>query len=470
MEQRGPQKLNRKQKSQVGLRAESPGISPKPKDEVIDLKLELQSNSWLRIGLAAKDKEKVFNNLFCHFNMENLREAFHAQDGSKAVGIDGITKEQYGRSLEENLQVLLARLHKGTYRPQPKRSVEIPKANGKTRPLAIASFEDKLVEWVLAKLLTSIYEPIFVKHSYGYRPRRSTLDAIKVFFCSLKDNKRPYVAEIDFTSFFNTVPHKRLIKIIRKRVSDRRILSLINRLLQVGIMDQAGEVHKNEVGTPQGAIVSPVLANIYLHFALDEWFMTEWASKKAVMTRYADDAVFCFELEGDLNAFSQALRERMQSYKLILNEDKSRQLNFHKKQKQAFSFLGFTFYWGKDRGSQKKRLRVKTEQKRLDKKVVEYGQWLKKNRCKLTTSQLWDATNAKLRGHYDAYGVYCNRARLYTFFYKVVGQLFRWLNRRSQKKSYTWDGFKMRLRQFPLLAPPPVRKLKPLVDRKVYVY
>jgi hypothetical protein len=192
MERRGPQKLNRKQLSEVGRSTDKPGMN----SNVEDFKLEVQSNSWLRIGLAAKDTKRVFNNLFVHVNMENLREAFHAQDGSKATGIDGITKDEYGRNLEGNLQDLLMRLHKGPYRPLPKRGVEIPKADGRKRPIAIANFEDKLVEWILAKLLSSIYEPIFVKHSYGFRPRRSVLDAIKVFFCSLKDNKRTYLQNL----------------------------------------------------------------------------------------------------------------------------------------------------------------------------------------------------------------------------------------------------------------------------------
>jgi len=465
MERRGPQKLNRKHKSRSGPRAGKSEMNSKQ----VDLKLELQSNSWLRIGLAAKDKGRVFTNLFCHFTMENLREAFHAQDGSKAVGIDGITKETYGQELDESLNKLLTRLHKGTYRPLPKRGVEIPKANGQVRPLAIASFEDKLVEWVLAKLLSAIYEPLFIKHSYGFRPRKSVLDAIKVFFCSLKDNKRPHVVEIDFTSFFNTVPHKRLLKMIKKRISDRRMISLIARLLQVGIMGKTGDIKQNDVGTPQGAIVSPVLANIYLHYALDEWFMTEWAPKGAVMTRYADDAVFAFELEGDAKEFNRVLHERTNGYRLTLNEEKSRQLNFNRRERQAFSFLGFTFYWGKDRGSSAPgRLKVKTEQKRLDKKIVEYSHWVKENRHKMTTSELWEATNAKLRGHYNAYGVATNRARLYTYFRKVISQLFRWLNRRSQKQSYTWPGFEMRMQQFPLLAPPPPNRLKQLVDRRIY--
>jgi RNA-directed DNA polymerase len=466
MERRGPQKLNRKQVSEVGRSTGKPGMNSNNED----FKLEVQSNSWLRIGLAAKDTKRVFNNLFVHVNMENLREAFHAQDGSKATGIDSITKDEYGRNLERNLQELLTSLHKGTYRPLPKRGVEIPKADGRKRPIAIASFEDKLVEWILAKLLSSIYEPIFVKHSYGFRPRRSVLDAIKVFFCSLKDNKRPYVVEIDYSSFFNTVPHERLLKMVKMRVSDRRVISLIARLLQVGVMEATGNIKQNEVGTPQGSIVSPVLANIYLHYALDEWFMKEYAPKGAVMTRYADDAVFCFELEGDAKEFSEQLENRMATYKLTLNQDKTRSITFKKRSPAAFSFLGFTFYWGRDRGSETRRLKVKTEQKRLEKKVQEYGQWVKQNRTQYTTQELWDLTNAKLRGHYNAYGVYCNRSSLYTYYHKVVGQLFRWLNRRSQKKSFTWNGFKMRMQQYPLVTPPPVQKLKQLVDRKIYAH
>ena len=251
---------------------------------------------------------------------------------------------------------------------------------------------------------------------------------------------------------------------IKMRISDRRMISLIARLLQVGIMEKTGDIKQNEVGTPQGAIVSPVLANIYLHFALDEWFMKDYAPHGAVMARYADDAVFCFELDGDARKFNQALKERMADYQLTLNEDKSKMLNFHKKQKQAFSFLGFTFYWSKDRGSHVQRLRVKTEQTRLDKKIQEYEQWIKENRCRMPLGKLWDLTNAKLRGHYSAFGVYCNRPMLHTFFFRVVNRLFKWLNRRSQRRSYTWEGFKMRMQQFPLAAPPPVHKLKSLVD------
>jgi len=183
----------------------------------------------------------------------------------------------------------------------------------------------------------------------------------------------------------------------------------------------------------------------------------------------ATHPVFAFELEGDAKEFNRVLHERTNEYRLTLNEEKGRQLSFNKRERQAFSFLGFTFYWGRDRGALvARRLKVKTEQKRLEKKIMEYSQWLKANRHKMTTAELWEATNAKLRGHYNAYGVFTNCARLYTYFHKVVDQLFRWLNRRSQKTSYTWDGFTMRMQQFPLMAPPPTHKLKHLVERRSY--
>lgn len=194
----------------------------------------------MRIGKLAKNKEIVFNNLFQHFNVENLREAFTAIDGSKAVGVDRVTKDQYGRNLQDNLQELVSRLHVGTYRPQAKRGIEIPKANGKTRLIAVGSFEDKLVEWVLAQILNQLYEPLFIETSYGFRPKRSTFHAVKTTFNALSKKKRQNVVDIDIKGFFDTVSHRKMIKMLEKRISDRKLLSLISRLLEVGIMTEAG--------------------------------------------------------------------------------------------------------------------------------------------------------------------------------------------------------------------------------------
>jgi RNA-directed DNA polymerase len=463
MERRGRQKLNRDQSSQAGLRADQPGSTSK-----FDFKLELQTNAWLRIGLTAKVLETKFNNLFCHITVTHLREAFHAMDGSKASGVDGMTKADYARNLEGNLVELVNRLHRGTYRPQPKRGTWIPKANGEKRPLAISSFEDKLVEWLIAKLLSTIYEPLFIRHSFGFRPRKGAQDALKVAYCSLKDDKRPCVVEIDLRRFFDTVPHRRLMKLLRLRITDRRFRSLIARFLQAGILGEAGDLAQSDSGTPQGAIMSPVLANVYLHYALDEWFLKNYASKRAVIVRYADDAIFLFEKQNEAYAFQEALKVRLAQYQLSLNEDKSGVIQFGKNQGKTFQFLGFSFYWGKDAVSSKRRLRVKTEKKRLHKKIQEFTDWVKTVRSRLTLNRIWELAAAKLRGHYQYYGVYTNRSKLSYYYFAVVGSLFKWLNRRSQRKSFTWKRFQLRLRFNPLPLPPPAARLKPLLERPNY--
>lgn len=373
MERREPQELNRKQSTQLGPRAESAG--PKSK---LDFKLELETNCWLRIGLSAKDLEKKFTNLFCHFTVVNLREAFHALDGSKAKGIDGITKRDYARKLDENLADLVDRLHKGTYRPLPKRRVFIPKANGKQRPIAISAFEDKLVEWLLAKLLSSVYEPLFIRNSFGFRPRRSAHDAIKAAYCSLKDDKRPHVVEIDLAKFFDTVSHRKLMRLVKRRITDPRIHGLVARFLKAGVLEQDGDLEVSEVGTPQGSVMSPVLANVFLHYALDKWFVENHASQGAIIIRYADDAIFVFEKEEKAKAFKEELKIRLEAFGLQLNEDKSGLIHIGKKSGNVFHFLGFTFYWSKDRGTAKQRFRVKTEKGKLFKKIQDYQDWIKK--------------------------------------------------------------------------------------------
>lgn len=422
----------------------------------------LELNSWSRIGLSAKNAELIFNNLFCHVSVENLCQAFHALDGNKATGIDGITKAEYAKDLDENLKDLVTRLHFGTYRPQAKREILIPKANGKTRPIAISCFEDKLVEWVLGKILESIYEPIFIRNSFGFRPRRSPDDAIKANFNILKDNKRPFVVEIDLANFFNTVPHRKLTKMLRKRINDRKLLGLIARFLKVEILNQEGDINRTEVGTPQGSVMSPILSNIFLHYALDQWFIENHSSQSAVIVRYADDAVFMFSEEQQAKDFLVALRVRLSEYKLAVNEDKTAIINFAKDQENIFSFLGFTFFWSKKKGWNKINLAIKTQRDKLAKKIQEFTEWIKLNRSQLNRKDIWSIVAAKLRGHYNYFGYYCNRGKLMLFYKSVIGALFKWLNRRSQKKSFTWNEFRGLLSREPLPLPPETTKLKQL--------
>jgi RNA-directed DNA polymerase len=452
MERRERQNLNREHSSSPSRRTGKAGSAART----------LELNSWARIGLSAKDPEIVFNNLFSHINVENLRQAFNALDGTKAVGIDGISKEHYAKDLERNLLDLKSRLHIGTYRPQAKREVLIPKASGKTRPIAISCFEDKLVEWCLGKILESIYDPIFIRNSFGFRPRKSPDDAIKANYNILKDDKRPFVVEIDLANFFNTVPHRKLMKILRKKINDQKLLGLIARFLKVDILNQQGETTQTEVGTPQGSVMSPILSNIFLHYALDTWFVENYSSQQAVIVRYADDAVFMFSKEQQAKDFLVALRARLAEHKLSVNEDKTAIINFAKGKENIFSFLGFTFFWNKKKGWNKINLVIKTERAKLAKKTQEFTEWIKLTRSQLSRKEIWSITASKLRGHYNYYGYYCNRRKLLLYYWSVVGDLFKWLNRRSQKKSFNWQQFKRLLSREPLPLPPATTKLKPL--------
>jgi RNA-directed DNA polymerase len=434
-----------------------------------EFKLMSQSNSWMRIGKLAKDKGLVFNNLFQHFNVENLSEAFAAIDGSKAVGIDLVTKDQYGKNLQANLQDLVNRLHVGTYRPMAKRGVEIPKENGKTRLIAVGSFEDKLVEWVLAQILTKLYEPIFIETSYGFRPKRSAFDAVKTTFSALFKKKRRFVVDIDIEKFFDTVSHRKMIKMLEKRINDRKLLSLISRLLEVGIMTN-NELQEKDEGTPQGGCASPILGNIYLHNALDTWFLENFANQGGVMSRYADDVVFSFKDESIADGFLGKARERLAMFNLKINENKSKKIDFSPRSGNVFHFLNFTFYWSHDRGALKKRLRLKTKKERLHRALSSVNDWLQANRNRYTTAKIWNHIKSLLRGHFNYFGLDCNRPKLCHYYFEVTRLLFKWLNRRSQRKSINGAKFKRMLLRDPLPFPPDVRKLKHLIDRGAYVY
>jgi RNA-directed DNA polymerase len=449
-ERRERQILNRDNHSQSGHRtrkAESKGYS---------------LSGWARISLLAKKQEVIFNNLFSHINEENLRQAFRAIDGSKATGIDNIGKKAYEKDLDKNLKALLTKLHTGTYRPQAKREVLIPKANGKTRPIAISCFEDKLVEWNLGKILESVFEPIFIRNSFGFRPRKSADDAIKANFNILKDDKRPFVVEIDLANFFNTVPHRKLMKVLQRRISDKKLLGLIARFLKVDILDQKGTRTQSTEGTPQGSVMSPMLANIYLHYVLDTWFIENYGSKDAIIVRYADDAVFMFNKAEQAKEFLVTLKVRLGQFGLSLNEDKTGITDFRKGRENVFHFLGFTFYWNHRKGWNKVNLVIKTQMDRLDKKIKEFTDWIKLNRHRKTTKEIWKIVASKLRGHYNYYGYYCNRSKLAHYYSAVTRALFTWLNRRSQRKSFTWSEFKKKLTREPLPIPPEPTQLKML--------
>jgi len=251
--------------------------------------------------LSAGDKFIVFNNLGHLINISLLKELYHQLDGSKAVGIDGVTKEHYGKQLEDNLTGLLKRIRRGTYRPQPARLVEIPKEDGSTRPLAISCLEDKIVQSAVNLILTRIYEPIFLSCSYGFRPNRNCHEALRNLYNGTYKFWYGAVAEIDLRKCFNTIPHGKLLDCLRKKISDNRFLELIGCLLKTSIID-GKQITPNEIGCPQGSVLSPTLSNIYLHEAVDEWFnkISQTHLKgKAELVRYCDDMVFIFQRQDD---------------------------------------------------------------------------------------------------------------------------------------------------------------------------
>jgi len=406
--------------------------------------------SWkLRISLRGQNKNNLFSNLIKHVNPDTLYEAFCALDGKKARGVDGVTKAEYGKNLDENLKALAERVQRGTYRPRPKREILIPKPNGKTRPIAIACFEDKLIDWVVGEILTQVYEPLFIRNSFGYRPNKSADDAVKACYYSMEKNRRPYVLEIDFSSFFNTIPHGKLMSIIEERISDKRFNNLIRRLLKGGIENQLGEVLPSEIGTPQGGIASPILANIYLNKVIDQWFVENYSSYNNVIVRYADDGIFFFKDESKCKEFYEELQKRVKKFGLKLNPDKTQIIALDKKRKKHFHFLGFTFYWGKQ-GS-RIIFKVKTQKEKLHKAIKEFDQWIKNIRNRMKLKDIWELAKSKIQGHANYYGHWMNNLKINHFYFEAKRSLFKWLNRRSQKISYTPEGFEERLKYFPLL-------------------
>ena len=443
-------RTERREQQNLNLVAGTPSFyRERPREHKGIYRTDMFPNRWTRVSLKAQDKSFVFQNLLTHFHVDSFKEAFKALDGTKARGVDGISKSEYGKNLEANLLDLEQRVKKGNYRPQPKKEVLIPKANGKTRPIAISCFEDKIVDWVISKILTDIYEPLFIKSSFGYRPNKSAENAIKACYNSLSKNKRKHVVEIDFSSFFNTIPHRKLMKILGKKISDNKFKGLIGRFLVGDLISHDGEQIPSEIGTPQGSIMSPILANIYLNEVLDQWFMEKFASHDNVIVRYADDAVFFFRSEKVASNFMEQLKERVVKFDLELNYDKTHMLKLARDGHSSFNFLGLTFYWGKQH--KRKILKVCTQKEKLIKAMREFDVWIKNNRNRMKLKDIWKLAKSKIIGHINYYGYAMNNLKINHFYQQAIKSLFKWLNRRSQKRSYSWDGFNERIQNFPLM-------------------
>jgi group II intron reverse transcriptase/maturase len=426
---------------------------------------KLKRIAWL----SAKDTEKTFRCLMHHVNEESLRTIFNKLDGKKAIGIDGIRKEDYAKNLEINLKDLLERMKRMAYRPMPVKEVLIPKDGqpGKFRPLGISVFEDKIVQGVFQQILEAIYDPLFLDCSHGFRPGRSCHTAIKNLRDYLYKNEVETVIDIDLKNFFGTIDHKILENILREKIKDEKFIRYIIRMFKAGVLSK-DELKIGDEGVPQGSLCSPILANIFAHYVLDEWVektIQPYLKGKVKLFRYADDSVICCEKVEDAIRLREYLPKRLGKFKLILNEEKTKTISFSRKKAEegirqgTFDFLGFTFYWGKARkGFTIPKL--KTSGKTLRKKLANVEKWIKENRNKTKLKEIWKTFCAKLRGHVQYYGVTFNIGRIQTFVWGATRLVYKWLNRRSQKKSFSWDKFKLFLERYP---PPKAEICHPLI-------
>jgi len=422
------------------------------------------STKITRINQISKERPKeVFTSIYHLINKELLLECFNELDGSKAVGIDKITKEEYFINLDKNLNNLVNKLKNKSYRPSPARRVNIPKSNGKQRGLAIANFEDKIVQMAVKKLLEAIYEPKFTNNMFGFRPNKSCHNALGYLGRCIEQNKANYILDADIKGYFDNINHDKLIKCLEIHIKDTNLLRLIKRFLKVGILEN-GKYIKGELGTPQGSILSPILANIYMYYALILWFENIKRQSKGYVEiiNYADDMIICFEYENEAKEIYKQMQARLKQCGLEFAEDKTRLIEFGRYaserrtkrglgKPETFDFLGFTHYCSKSRNG-KFRVKRKTSKKKFNQKVQEYKMWIKKNRNG-QLKNIMQTTNKKLIGHYNYFGITDNIQEIIRYEKCIEELLFKWLNRRSQKKSYNWEQFKHMLKVFDLPMP-----------------
>ena len=421
-----------------------------------------------RIARKARNEPQFkFTSLFHLMNLELLRGCFERLRGGAAAGIDGKTKAEYAEHLEENLAELVKRLHRMAYIPQPVRRVYIPKpGSDKQRPLGIPALEDKLVQAGMTRILEQVYEQDFIEDSYGFRPEQSCHDALRALSETVGTGRIEWIVEADIKGFFDNVDHDWLMTLLEHRIGDKRICRMVKRFLKSGVLEE-GKLYVDDEGVPQGGSISPILSNIYLHYALDLWFekgFRKVCTGPARLIRYADDFVACFATQADAERFRRELSARLAKFGLEVEPTKTKILAFGpqaaarakregQSKPETFDFLGFTHYCSRTRDGKRFRIKRVTARKKFRAKLAAFKQWLKENRAKMTTRELWQKVCAKLRGHYGYYGVTDNSSGIRRFYYEAKRLLHKWLNRRSQRKGMAWEDFNLMDKRFPLPRP-----------------
>ena len=419
----------------------------------------------VRVNQAARrDRQMRFTALLHHVGVERLRRAFGRLRRDASAGVDGETVTHYEQHLEENLQELCERVHTGRYRPQPVRRVYLPKSDGGQRAIGIPALEDRIVQSGVAEVLSAIYEVDSAEFSYGFRPGRSAHQALQTLHTGLMSQCVNWVLDADIRSFFDSMHHEWLLRMVGQRIADRRILRLIRQWLKAGVLDR-GQWEAVETGTAQGASISPLLANIFLHYAFDGWAQL-WRKRQAqgrvLIVRYADDFVMGFQYRSDGQAMRRALEQRLGKFGLSLHQEKTRLIEFGRwpaitrmqrgqQRPETFAFLGFTHYcgWTRDgrfvvkRKTQSRRLTSKLKQLRLEVR--------RRMHTPVAAQQRWLCS--VLTGHYAYYGLPCNYRSLSAFACEVQRLWYRALSRRDRSGGFTWSRFRQVLDRFPLPRP-----------------
>ena len=402
---------------------------------------------------ARKDKRTRFTALLHHVTVSLLRDSYYALKREAAPGVDGVSWKEYETGLDEKLADLHSRIHRGTYRAQPSKRAYIPKADGRQRPLGIAALEDKIVQQAVVRVLSQIYEEDFLGFSYGFRPGRSQHDALDALWVGIMRKRVNWILDADVRGFFDNLSHEWLVKFIEHRIADRRILRLIQKWLRAGVSEE-GKWTKTEVGTPQGAVASPLLANVYLHYVFDLW-VKHWrkhhATGDVIVVRYADDIVVGFEHRADAERFLQEWRERLQKFGLELHPDKTRLIEFgrhaagNRKQRgegkpEVFNFLGFTHMCGTTRKTGRFIVKRKTIRQRLSAKLGELKEELRR-RWHQPVAEVGKWLKSVVQGYFNYHAVPGNMDSLNSFRSQVIWRWYRALRRRSQRDRMTWERF-----------------------------
>ncbi len=413
---------------------------------------------------ACEDSKFQFISLAHLLNCEFLRGCYRRLGKDKAGGIDGRSWREYGEDLDENLVNLVERLKAKKYKPLPAKRVYIPKNDKETRPLGLPAIEDKIVQKGIARILEAIYEADFMDCSYGFRLKRSCHQALKAVNDTIMSKPVSYIIEADIKGFFDHVSHDWMMKFLQVRIRDSSLLLLIRRFLKAGYME-SGLLVRTDEGTPQGGNLSPMLANIFLHYVLDLWFVKRVKPSvdgQCYLVRYADDFVCMVQYRQSADEIERMLRERFAKFGLSLHPEKTRTISLGRYERQnarrqgrkanTFDFLGFTHFCGLSRKG-KFLLGRKTSRSKFRKACKAMKDWLRRIRSVMRIEEIWPILAAKLRGHYNYYGVSGNSRMIVRFGYVTIRAVMKWLNRRSQCRSFTWKKFSAYMVHYPLPRP-----------------